>query len=133
MSNLAEEKIYTYKDYIKWSDEINCDLIDGIGYPRHKRKGIEEMLKGLLDYIDMFRDKGIEDEKIEEIIIDYIGALIHKEVHELLVLNLNKLKYDRCEPQGDYDKSKMITSELSSKEIVEIMIKIQDELENDSH
>ena len=32
MSNLAEEKRYSYKDYITWTGEIRYELIDGIAY-----------------------------------------------------------------------------------------------------
>jgi len=32
MSNLAEEKKFTYQDYIKWGDDIRYELIDGAAY-----------------------------------------------------------------------------------------------------
>ena len=32
MSNLAEEKKFTYRDYIKWGDDIRYEIIDGIAY-----------------------------------------------------------------------------------------------------
>ena len=114
MNNLAEEKHFTYADYIAWDDEIRCEIIEGIAYPLYG--GDEKMLKGLLQYIDAFRKSGIDDEKIERIIIEYIDTLIYDEVDKLLVLNLNKLKYDRSDaPQGNYEKSKMSKSGLSTK------------------
>ena len=32
MSNLAEEKRFTYKDYVEWDDDIRYELIDGVPY-----------------------------------------------------------------------------------------------------
>jgi len=32
MSNLAEEKRYTYRDYIKWDGDVRYELIDGTAY-----------------------------------------------------------------------------------------------------
>ena len=32
MSNLAQERRYAYKDYIKWDDNIRYELINGVPY-----------------------------------------------------------------------------------------------------
>ena len=47
MNNLAEQKKYTYKDYIKWRGEIRYELIGGVAYamaspsPAHQRISME--------------------------------------------------------------------------------------------
>jgi len=52
MNNLAEEKRYTYADYITWGDDIRYELIDGIPYamasPSRAHQKISVELSGRL-------------------------------------------------------------------------------------
>ena len=52
MSNLAEQRKYTYKDYVLWSGDIRYELIDGIAYamasPSRAHQDISRELSGRL-------------------------------------------------------------------------------------
>ena len=52
MSNLAEQKKYTYKDYLRWNGDIRYELIDGIAYamanPSQAHQDISRELSGRL-------------------------------------------------------------------------------------
>ena len=52
MSNLAEQKKYTYKDYARWNSDIRYELIDGVAYamasPSQAHQDISRELSGRL-------------------------------------------------------------------------------------
>ncbi|MCL2772004.1 MAG: Uma2 family endonuclease [Oscillospiraceae bacterium] len=48
MSNLAEEKKYTYKDYITWNDKIRYELIDGAAYAMASPSRLHQKISGEL-------------------------------------------------------------------------------------
>jgi len=56
MSSLAEEKRYSYKDYIKWDNDIRYELIDGVAYAvaaptRLHQKTSGEIFRQLANYL----------------------------------------------------------------------------------
>ena len=46
MGSLAEERRYTYKDYIMWDDEIRYELIDGIAYAMASPSRLHQKISG---------------------------------------------------------------------------------------
>jgi len=52
MSNFAEQKKYTYKDYLRWNGDIRYELINGTAYamasPSQAHQNISRELSGRL-------------------------------------------------------------------------------------
>lgn len=46
MSNLAEEKRFTYKDYAKWDDDIRYELIEGVPYAMAAPSRLHQKISG---------------------------------------------------------------------------------------
>ena len=62
MSNLAENKKYTYADYIKWNDKIRYELIDGIAYAMASPSRLHQKISGemLRQFANSLRGKTCE-------------------------------------------------------------------------
>ena len=46
MSNLAEERGFTYKDYARWDDDIRYELIDGVPYAMASPSRLHQKISG---------------------------------------------------------------------------------------